>query len=221
MGAPYICLPGGPGERCTHEEDCLLGSCLPTGAGFNECLFLPCTQDADCAVFAVEQDFVCANNQCVGLTSYHGTGCLTDDDCPTGQSCILYSPYNVGDTKRECRLPCNSDLTCPPRGGVPEVCLDNGAGGCFPGEFGLPCMDSGECLSSLQCLAVSPDPRTIIDSPTVCTTTCANDDDCRANIAVRGGFCEAGVCRLRGQAGVTCDRDTQCISLQCTGGLCS
>jgi hypothetical protein len=221
-GAPYICLPGVPGERCNHDEDCLLGSCLPTGAGFRECIFLPCTQDSDCAAFDAEQTFVCANDQCVGLTPYHGTGCLTDGDCPSKQSCFFYSPYLADETKGECRLACDADLTCPARAGVPEVCLDHGAGGCYPGDFGLPCTDTSQCLSFFQCLPVSPDPRTIIDSPSICTTTCATDDDCRSIPAVRtGGFCEAGVCRLGGHAGVTCDRDAECLSGHCLTGLCS
>jgi hypothetical protein len=120
----------------------------------------------------------------------------------------------------ECRLACNADLTCPVRDGVRQVCLDNGAGGCYPGEFGLPCTDSSQCMSWLQCLPVSPDPRTIIDSPTICTKTCTTDGDCEVP-NTRSGFCQDGLCRLMGQAGVACDRDAQCFTGLCgNSGTC-
>jgi hypothetical protein len=225
QGAPYICLPGVPGERCTRDQDCMLGNCLDTGAGFRECIFLGCPGDSsqECVAFDVGQDVACANKQCVGLTAYHGTACVDDTDCPSGQSCILYSPYGATGLRKECRLPCDADLTCPPRAGVPEVCLNNGQGGCYPGEFGLPCTDTSQCLQPFfQCLPVAPDPRTVIDSPSICTTTCMSDDDCRSMPAIRtNAFCEDGLCRLGGQAGVPCDRPTECFSQNCVMGTCS
>jgi hypothetical protein len=212
IGAPSICLPGVPGERCQHDEDCLLGKCQDTGAGFNECLFWPCSTDADCVPFDVQQNFVCANKICVGLTPFNGTACANDGDCPLDQKCFTYSPYNTGENRGECRQPCDVD-PCQPRAGVPQVCLDDGAGGCYPGGFALPCTSSDQCLSFFQCLSVSPDPRTIITSPSICTSSCATDDDCWSNPAIHpnGGFCEDGACRMPGQAGAPCDRGAQCF----------
>jgi hypothetical protein len=215
LGAPPICLPGFPGERCNHDQDCLLGTCKDTMAGFNECVLLPCVTDTDCAFLDVQQTFACGNGQCVGLGSFHGVRCVTDTDCSFGQQCIYYGPFNVDEDKGECRAPCAADMTCPVRAGVPQVCLDHGAGGCYPGEFALPCTQSSECLSAFTCLAVAPDPRTIIDSPTICTTTCATDDDCRKNPVSRSGFCQAGVCRMVGQVSNPCDRNAQCSSDLC------
>lgn len=219
LGSPSICLPGVPGERCNYEEDCIVGDCLDTGAGFKECILtaLGCAIDLDCGPIDNSDDtFACANGRCIGVSAFHGTSCISDSDCTAGQRCIRYSPYGSSGDKGECRPPCDADLTCPPRGGVPQVCLDGGAGGCYPGDFALPCTASSQCLSEFACTAVSPDPRTIIDSPTICTTDCLTDDDCQSNPLIRqGGFCEEGVCRLVGQAGDPCDRDAECISGVC------
>jgi hypothetical protein len=217
-GSPAVCIPGVPGQRCNQEADCVWGDCLDTGAGFKECILATqCTTDLDCAIFnSAEQQFACGTSGCVGLTSFHGSNCLVDADCQTGEQCFGYSPFVVTGDHGECRVPCNADLTCAARGGVPQLCLDEGIGGCYPGTFSLPCTQSSECLPELMCLAVSPDPRTTIDSPSICTTTCATDDDCRNTpfIAI-GGFCEDGVCRVNGPTGVPCDRDAECES-----GLC-
>jgi len=216
-GNPKVCVPGVPGQRCNHEEDCLWGDCVDTGAGFSECV-VPwnCTDDLQCAIFdAVEDTDVCANQRCVALGPFRGSTCVDDTGCSDGQKCFRYSPTNVPNPRGECRLPCDADLSCPPRAGVLQVCLDGGAGGCYPDGFALPCTASSQCPSAFTCTAVSPDPRTIIDSPTICTISCASDDDCRTSPFILGGFCESGVCRLAGQPGVTCDRGTECGSGVC------
>jgi hypothetical protein len=220
LGAPKICLPGVPGERCDHDQDCLLGICYATGAGFNECVPpLLCMDDISCSSLDVDQTFVCANKVCIGLTPFHGAACVTSTDCMPGEICSFYSPYGVNAPRGECRLPCEMDLTCSPRGGVPHVCLDDGAGGCYPGDFGLPCSGPGQCLSSFECTAVAPDPRSIIDSPSICTVGCTTDDDCQNHPVIRGGFCEDGVCRLPGQTGAPCDRGTQCNGKYCNTAI--
>jgi hypothetical protein len=219
-GAARVCIPGVPGQRCNHEDDCIWGDCVDTGAGFSECIVpLTCTTDLDCSIFnSPTETFACTKQGCVGLTPFNGTACMGDSDCPNGQQCFRYSPYGVSPPKGECRVPCDADGTCPLRGGVLHVCLDAGAGGCYPAAFGLPCTASSECLSELTCTAVSPDPRTIIASATICTTSCATDGDCRNNPLIRGGgFCDAdsGLCRLAGQPGSPCDRDAQCLGGPC------
>jgi hypothetical protein len=229
-GAAHVCIPGIPGERCNHEEDCIWGDCLETGAGFSECIVgSSCKNDnnldndLNCAILnGPDENFACAaNGRCVGLTAFNGTACTMDRDCPSPQSCFFYSPYTGRGAKGECRVPC-PDLTCSPRGGVPEVCLDSGAGGCYPGNFALPCTTSSECLSEFTCMAVSPDPRTIIDSPTICTISCATDDDCQNEPFIRNsGFCLDGVCRFSGRSGSPCSRDTECQGGMCANGICS
>jgi hypothetical protein len=217
-GSPAVCIPGVAGGRCNQEDDCIWGDCLDTGAGFNECILaLPCTTDLDCSILdAPHETFACGTSGCVGLTAFHGSNCLIDADCDSGKQCFGYSPAGVSGGHGECRVPCAADLSCARRGGVPHVCLDGGAGGCFPGEFAMPCTQSSECLSEFTCLTVSPDPRTVIDDPSICTMTCTTDDDCRSNPLIRlGGFCEDGVCRTNGPAGVPCDRDGECEN-----GLC-
>jgi hypothetical protein len=64
---------------------------------------------------------------------------------------------------------------------------------------------------------VTPDERSVIDSPNICTTTCTNDNDCIAHPLIRSGFCKEGegLCRLPGQKGAPCDRDEQCVRQWC------
>lgn len=223
MGSARICVPGLPGGRCNNEQDCVIGDCKDTGAGFDECVFLSCTSDADCTLQDTQEVAVCANSQCEGLGPFHGTSCMSSTDCPMGQECSSYSPYGVTMGRGECRIPCDADGTCPIRAGVPEVCLDyvdkNSnpvVGGCYPGEFGMPCTQSSQCLSELGCLAAAPDPRTVITNPTICSIACTTDADCRSSPFIRtDGFCDGSVCRLSGDPNAPCTRDEQCGSDQC------
>ena len=217
-----ICVPGAPGNRCEADQDCIAGSCFDTGAGFSECV-LPqplCGSDLDCAPLdRAAAAYVClgaqqgSNGHCVALNPYHGTTCNDATDCPTGQGCFRYSPYQLVQAKGECRVPCDAAGHCAVRGGVPQVCLNDGAGGCYPGDFALPCTSSSECLSVFSCLPAGPDPRSLITSPNICSIQCNADADCRANPLLKtNSFCDMGICRLAGTTGATCERDAQCRS---------
>jgi hypothetical protein len=236
-GSPPVCLPGLPGTRCTADQDCVVGDCVDTGAGFSQCVVpLPCGSDLDCAPLdGLAASFVCvegvpgAGRRCVRLASFNGASCMETSDCPTPQRCFRFSPYQgVSDIHGECRIPCDDGGPCAARGGIPNVCLAGGQGGCYPTNFALPCTTSADCLPEFTCTAVSPDERTILTSPTICTTTCATDDDCHHNPLIRdnGGFCKEGVCRMPGQKGDPCDRDAQCVHSVCAldnsgGGQCA
>jgi hypothetical protein len=223
-GSPPICLPGVPGTRCVANQDCVVGNCVDTGAGFSQCtLDFPCQSDSNCAPFnGLASTFVCVEGvpgapRCMKVQTFAGTDCKDDTGCTGGQRCIRYSPYMGEQANGQCRTPCDVDQACPARGGLPHVCLAGGKGGCYPGHFALPCASSSDCPASLSCFEVSPDERTIISSPTVCTMACATDDDCHASpfIGNNGGFCKEGLCRLAGQKGAPCDRDAQCINSRC------
>jgi hypothetical protein len=132
--------------------------------------------------------------------------------------CAQVGPDDPVMTHGECRLPCGTGLSCPVRGGIPHVCLRGGAGGCYPTSFGLPCASAADCLPELACLPVLSDPRTVIDSPTVCTMPCATDGDCTANPLIRDrAFCrqDEHLCRKAGYGGTPCDADDQCASGVC------
>ena len=222
--SPVICVPGVPGERCVSDQDCLIGSCFDTGAGFNECVPpISCRSDLDCAVFgSAISTWVCAMNAatgqgaCLSTTPFHGANCNETADaptghCPDGQNCYRYSPYNPAEAYGECRVPCDGAHRCPAIGGISHVCLADGAGGCYPSAFALPCTTAADCLAEFACLPVSPDERTVITSPTICTFACATDDDCRMSSLIRtSGFCKEGLCRLGGPVGIVCDRDEEC-----------
>jgi hypothetical protein len=231
-GAPKLCLPGVPGSRCANEEDCIVGSCVDTGAGFRECNTTTlCTSDLDCAYLSGAAGmFVCAQGMtgggrlCVSTRPFNGSNCATAADCAAGLLCSRFSPYVSNQGHGECRSPCDPDGRCSPHGGVKFVCLDNGnssldnaVGGCYPSAFGLPCSDSSDCLATLTCQAVSPDAHTFITSPAICTSTCASDVDCSGNPLVRsGGFCRDGLCRISGENGTPCDRNEECGSGYCS-----
>ena len=214
------------------DQDCAIGSCLETGAGFSECVIpLPCGSNLDCAPLnGPGLSFVCvdgisdAGRRCINIAPFSGSNCADDSGCPEGQRCYWYSPHQTDPTHGECRVPCDGGQPCSARGGIPHICLAGGEGGCFPTNFGMPCADSADCLAEFTCTAVSPDDRTHLTSPTICTMSCAVDADCMTHplIRVNGGFCKEGVCRLTGQKGVPCDRNTQCVNSLCavdSGGV--
>jgi hypothetical protein len=69
------------------------------------------------------------------------------------------------------------------------------------------------------CRSVSPDPRTRITSPNVCTMACTSDLDCSSHPLIGSfGFCKEGWCRLTGQGGDPCERDSQCVHGVCIPG---
>jgi hypothetical protein len=173
---------------------------------------------------APQSTFVCvegvpdAGKHCILKEELNGTNCADATDCPDGFICTYFGPYAPSMSHGECRLPCGEDRRCPARGGIPHVCLAGGAGGCFPTSFGLPCATATDCLPELDCLPALRDAHTVIDSPTVCTMSCATDDDCAANPVIRSiSFCrqDEHICRLTGYAGTPCEADNQCTSGTC------
>jgi hypothetical protein len=179
-GYPPLCVPGIPGGRCTNPEDCLLGYCVDTGAGFNLCS-IDCDSDTVCQLLAdISTGFICLGGHCVTKASYAGENCQDGSQCPAGKVCSSYNPYeptHPRDLKsRECRLPCDANGRCEPRGGMPYVCLPNGE--CYPGDMGLGCTSSDECMGELTCECVAD-----CDEPArarrICTQRCETDDECR------------------------------------------
>jgi hypothetical protein len=221
-GAPAICIPGLPGQRCVLDQDCSFGSCVDLGVEFKECVSpLPCSSDASCDYLSSLATYLCVDipavgRRCVSTTPFQGVACDDSSECPDGQECFFYSPFvNVQQTG-ECRVPCGADLSCPARGGIPHLCLDEGRGGCYPGGLGLPCTDSSQCFPGLSCLPAPPDPRSKITSATICTVACEADVDCDMKVVGDDPtFCGDGVCRLTGAEGEPCDRDHQCAGMHC------
>jgi len=200
----------------------MIGNCENTDVGFSVCT-LPCATDADCRVLVSDRDpFVCAHRpsdgagHCVSPSPFAGSPCLLEKDCPFDLDCFMYSAYQtmaVG----ECRLPCGEAGECPARGGVPHVCLAGGAGGCYPGRFGLPCTDSSQCMAGFTCEAVTSEIATTGPSmQKVCTEACAADADCDANPwTLKEGYCGGGYCQLGAGTDEHCERDAHCRTRRC------
>lgn len=231
-----ICLPGIPGTRCNGSADCLFGECLDTGAGFKVCtLPLPCKPVDYCSTLDGPVDvFVCAEGvpgqpRCVTSRPFVGANCKETQDCApgSGRECMWLSPTQAKPTHGDCRLPCDAEGRCAPRGGMPFFCLgENREGGCFPSGFGLPCLDDSECNEKLSCETVGPDERSRTNyNPNICTLPCMTDADCDANhLTFHAAFCqiETGFCRLAGETGLPCTQPSHCRSKQCNSvtGTC-
>ena len=224
-GAEDVCVPGLPGVRCGRSEDCIVGECLPTGAGFSICT-LGCKDQDTCALLSVAgPHFWCIEGNgdrlCAAMTPFHGPDCnvkMGDADCPADLRCSDYSPYGPNEQDQgECRVACDGPGSCPYRAGVPHVCLAGGEGGCYPADFGVPCAPGVEsCLPPFSCTLIQPDGREVRQETAVCTTSCRSDDECIAEPATSGSaYCDGTVCRLRALPGRPCDRPEQCKSGVC------
>ena len=128
----------------------------------------------------------------------------------------MYSPYQTMPVG-ECRVPCGPSGECEARGGVPHVCLADGAGGCFPGRFGLPCTDSSQCMAGFTCETVTN--QIAAGGPitqAVCTVPCTTDADCDANPwTTNAGYCDGGYCQLGAGTGEHCERNAHCRTRRC------
>ena len=242
-GYPAMCVPGLPGYRCASDDDCLVASCLPTGAGFSVCS-ISCTRDEDCSLLAgTRRPEVCAKLEgaasgiCVSAAPFEGEACRANhaEDCPTGKRCFWYSAgkgpqallvsTDVG--TGECRYPCDSDQSCGRVAGLPHVCLGRGQGGCHPAEFGVPCDSIGplaDCIGELVCHELAaPEPRS--GATAICTLPCGPDaakaDEtgdlaCRAHVLTANGFCaQDGFCRPSRSLTDSCSREGECGTLHC------
>jgi len=200
----------------------MVGSCEDSEAGFSICT-IPCNEHQDCAALtSVRDGFVCAHRpsdgvgHCVSPSPFAGSPCLLNEHCPSGFNCYTYSPYQTM-TVGECRQPCGPSGECPARGGLPHVCLADGAGGCFPGRFGLPCADSSQCMAGFACEMVTDEiavPGPITNK--VCTIPCADDADCDANAWTgKAGYCGGGHCQLGVGTGAHCEKNTHCRTRLC------
>jgi hypothetical protein len=196
---PPICAPGLPGFRCATSEDCILGYCAATGAGFNVCT-IPCKVDSQCGVLKGLRDpFLCQQGICVSKAPFAGALCRADAHCPSGQHCSEYDAYRPGTprltTNLECHSSCDGEGRCPRAGGMPYVCLPNGD--CYPGDMGLPCTGTDECMGELTC-EVLEDPSNSDRSTglEICTKACDADAEC-VGYGRDPKACLDGFCRLR------------------------
>jgi len=236
-GSLRLCLPGVPGERCDGAH-CIIGACEDTGANFSVCTF-PCSDDTSCRVLSTETDpFICVEGggqrHCVTPQTFAGPNCMTLDQCDVAHNefCSFYDLFGRTSGHGDCRLRCNPDGTCDPRGGMAFACLQNGQGGCFPGILGVPCTQQSECINGLTCQDVPPEPEVPAASSRFCTLPCSvdggtdadGDHFCTDQLTVaRNGYCNGGICRLVRAPGLPCDRDAQCQSHLCdiVNGMCA
>ena len=232
-GADKVCIPGVPGVRCTSDQDCALGSCLDTGAGFSVCSFT-CENDEGCELFTSPPFFFrClapapeAQKICVNSAVFQGFQCQSADDCPPETPlCTPYSPSVPDQGHSECRAECDEDGRCQPRGGLPHVCLAEGEGGCYPGSYGIPCNEDIECMTPYTCREVEPSERDFRVTPKICTLPCTTQSDCQPDPLnpkrldrPSVGWCDGESCRLPGLPGKPCEEDHHCY-VRCEEGRC-
>jgi hypothetical protein len=228
-GSRRVCLPGVPGERCDGAH-CVIGACEDTGADFSVCT-LPCSGDAFCAILSTTTDpFMCVEGggrrHCVTPQSFYGPNCSSQDQCNGARNefCSFYDLFGFMPDHGDCRVHCNPDGTCDPRGGMAYACLQDGEGGCFPGILGVPCKQQSECIAGLTCQDVPPEPEVPGANLRICTLPCSVDGGTDADgdhictdrqTVARNGYCGGGTCRLVRAPNLPCDRDAQCQSHRC------
>jgi hypothetical protein len=125
-----------------------------------------------------------------------GKPCLTATDCAGGLTCLAATSTIVLGTEGPpgglCTLPCNSDTTCTPQGGV---CLNVAADGapamgyCFQTcTFGDGDATKCHARNDFGCLTIGDATTGMAD---VCLPSCSQDSDCPAprKCDVGTGFC--------------------------------
>lgn len=225
-GSPNLCLPGLPGIRCNGPH-CVVGDCEDTGAGFSICT-IPCISDNECAALDTASDaFVCvtggSGSHCVTPRPFNGANCTADDQCRADRNefCAHYNQREQQVSRGECRVPCKDDGTCDPQGGLPHTCLASGAGGCYPGIFGVPCKLASECIPPLSCQDVLAETDVATIDTRICTESCGvdggGDEEADAQCARSpvSGYCGRGSCRVVRLTGEPCGRNAQCQSQLC------
>ena len=120
----------------------------------------------------------------------------------------------------ECRVPCDAQDRCPTLGGIPHLCLKARNGGCFPGRFGMPCLDSSQCIPGFTCEDVPRDSYRADAVPgRICTLPCVTSADCDANRSTdHDGYCQDGFCILGEPLGGSCERSEHCRTRNCQPG---
>ena len=236
-GAEQICIPGVPGIRCMADQDCALGSCVPTGVGFSVCS-IPCKEDDNCAILNAPPTYYrCigatpeAQKYCINPSPFQGMQCDTAQDCEADTpACSHYSPFLEAPDFFECRALCDDERRCPKRGGLAHTCLLDGT--CYPGVFSMPCNDSSECLTPFECREVVSFERDHVQSAKICTIACDEDSHCQPEPdrqpgdawtldRQKLGYCDGTWCRLPALGGKPCEKDEHCRSERCDGGLCT
>lgn len=244
--APNVCIPGLLGFTCESSIDCMVGTCVNTGIGYNVCT-APCENETDCQKFDGEQgSFSCIKNPadptqpglCQSPDAYRGSICNSTADCLDRNPQEVCVRVNAADAQGVCLKPCSADDggNCQPRGGINHTCVpfvtETGAPApaCFPGYLGLPCSDKNSCVGNLKCLPTFP------GAPSVCSTACEVDAECvRHKPASMGnlwasddtGWCGAllgnPICLPGGVLpdGSPCPSSKACTSGKCTNGTCA
>jgi hypothetical protein len=220
-GPGYLeyCVPGLPGYRCVHDDDCMLGYCLRIDSDVSVCT-VDCDSDELCSLLDPLRDpFLCVRGVgadpslgvCLGYAVLGGAPCADDAECPQALAphrCSSYDPFSSEPRSlvrgNECHRICDADGSCPSRGGIPHACLPNGE--CYPGVLGVPCRRAGrgdcmddpacECMGNLSCECIEGCDQASTDSSTrICTFPCESDADCLKNRLAAHGVCLGGFCR--------------------------
>jgi len=173
-----------------------------------------CTSDAECGThFCV--DGVCCATACRG-------GCMACALSLTGAASGTCAPVRAGtDPHDGCVAAsvssCGTDGSCDGSGtcalyGASTVCTSASC----TSDVALP---SAHCDGAGHCPTPTPIPcAPYACDATACRSSCSTDVDCASTAP--GAWCNAGVCVARGDDGVPCTGDNQCVSNVCADGVC-
>ena len=162
----------------------------------------------------------------VGATGGGGDGgqgatgdCTDAGDCGTDTTCKTYS-CNGGtcsETNAALGTTCTEDggEVCDANGEcVPAFCMDTVMNG---NETGVDCGGDCEgCPNGDPCTTGDDCENGYCDGTNTCAA-CGIDGDCNAT---GDFFCSNGVCTAKGALGAACVNSNQCVSSNCSDGLC-
>jgi hypothetical protein len=228
-GGSY-CVPGIPGRRCSHQQDCIIGDCV--NVGDTKVCALACDSDQLCenlnnptgTFYCALKVDAAAPGRCVARGPIAGAYCRGDRDCNDKEVCSAFDPFAPGIAKAaramECHRTCSGPGTCQSPLSVPFSCIAtaDGHGECYPADFGVPCTAGAEpCMGALSCLETHDGEGA---PQSICTRPCSAQSPCDTYTLTSQGHCESGLCRRRHASGHACNSSDECNSLVCqeTGG---
>lgn len=205
-----------PGSPCLNSQCSEIGFCAAIDGGtcvVRGALGASCTAHSECQSALACDPFT---HLCVPLSPASGERCTLAQRCPSGQVCLGATTHTAG----MCHLPqsegglCNTNFDC--EGHLTCQSGDGGRSCQTRAPIGAACNSAQSCQHGSVC------------TDSICTALPLPGQSCAQARVCRWGLCRelantdgGAVCGALLSAGQRCQRNSDCASDSCVGGMCS